>query len=264
MSYSKLNVACVVDRNYLVYATGLYLSAKATLGNFTFHLNTVNTVDTTWFEQQKDVCVYPTTVDLPTLAPVDRGEYDNEFLLHFDKSESPKITPLAAYCNNIRFEFASRLLANGVDNLLLLDADMLFNRDVSHLKFSVKEHLALQSYIDNGATRYCVEFLFIKNKPETVRLFNDLATQVHTKQGIYKWGHAKFFAEMVDSATYISKLLVSDFYRDSLYRSFSYIWTGEDYRKQQRLCDQLHQTGYLDKLKLLLRDAGLSSLYPNK
>ena len=258
MSSSHLNLACVADSTYLGYALGLFLSAKQVHGkHFTFHLQLVNTTELPISDGQLQV--YPIQCNYQHTNPTPREEYDNEFIAHYPATDSPLVSDLARFCNNARFRFLSRLLDARLDNIVMLDADMLFNQTILPLSFSVTD-VALQPYWDGTHQKYCVEFLFVKNNPRTQTFFKSFAERIELEFGLLKWGHAAFFTSALCTSN-LRILPISDLYRDSKFRPNACLWTGEDYRKMRQFTEPLNQAGYLNKLKSLLENANLSHLY---
>lgn len=253
-----INFACVSNKAYISHALGLYRSARAThkVDEFTFHLYYVGQSPCQEFASLPNVQIYYDPIKLDNRRVLSKIEHDDEFLALFPPEKELLVSQEGCYCNNIRFRFARSLLYEKLDNILLVDADMLVNRAITHLPLITRTYdVALQPYCDiqSGRMQFCVEFLYIRNTSSAQSFFTLLDQKIVDEFGIFKWGHAKFFADQVYRYP-IKWLSLPEEYRDCKHRETSFIWTGEDFRKDATLSASIGRSQYTQKLATFLNE----------
>ena len=226
-----ITIACVSDSNYIPYAQAMFNSFKHNHKQLQYHLlyvgsnkkytnRTINvSYDNTQLSDKKD-----TIKDFST--------EDNEYKQFF--TDNVMLSEKNCYCNNLRFKFISNLLDSGIKNLIFTDADMLCNRNVDFLKvISHKKDICLQSYLEDKKY-YRTNFFYVNNTLATREFFNAVAVGIEKDFGMLRWGHTKYFTQLINQSNLKVSELPEDFI-DTNYCNNSYIWSGESFRKRKDL-----------------------------
>jgi hypothetical protein len=241
-----IRVAAVSDFNYLFYIKALFTSFLKHNSNVYFYLYYVGNEEISQLLNFPNLKIYQDNIiikDNTVIKSVDTE--DVVYKKYFDQKNF--VSRKACYCNNIRFQFASKLLEENVSNFFLMDADMICNKDIQSIKvISRKYDLCIQPYFEDragninehGDKYYCVNFMYVNNTEQSRLFFNNLSKTIKEEFGIYKWGHAKFFKEQLFQYKNLKVLDMPWIYRDTNYNENSYIWSGENFRKNSKLVQQ--------------------------
>jgi hypothetical protein len=226
-----ISIACVSDLNYITYAQAMFNSFKYKHKQLQYHLlyvgnnkeytnKTINlSYDNIQLSDKKDIIK-------------DFSTEDNEYKQFF--TGNVMLSEKNCYCNNLRFKFVSNLLNTGIKNLIFIDADMLCNRNIDFLKLiSYKKDICLQPYFE-GKKYYRTNFFYINNTSPTREFFNAVAAGIEKDFGMFKWGHTKYFTELVKQSN-LKILDLPENFIDTNYSNNSYIWSGESFRKEKNL-----------------------------
>lgn len=241
-----IRVAAVSDFKYLYYIKALFTSFLKHNSNTYFYLYYVGREDISQLLSFPNLKIYQdeTTIkDKTVIKSIDTE--DTVYKQYFDHQNS--VSRKACYCNNIRFQFASKLLEENISNFFLIDADMICNKDIQSMKvISRKYDLCIQPYFEDetgsmnehGDKYYCVNFMYINNTEQSKLFFKKLSKNIKDEFGMFRWGHAKFFRDQLLKSNNLKVLDMPWIYRDTNYNKNSYVWSGENFRKNPKLVQQ--------------------------
>jgi len=226
-----ISIACVSDSGYLRYAKAMFKSFNYKhqklqkhmlyVGNKQEYVNEAINMhyDGTQLSDVKDIIK-------------DTNTEDNEYKQYF--TNSTFLSEKNCYCNNQRFKFISNLLEANTRNLIFTDADMLCNRNVDFLKaISYKRDICLQPYFEDKKY-YRTNFCYINNTPATRDFFKMVSVGIEKDFGLLKWGHTKYFTELIKQSN-LKVLDLPENFIDTNYSADSYIWSGESFRKDKNM-----------------------------
>jgi len=244
-----ISLACVADREYLPYAEAMIRSFKEFYKKANVYMLYVGSTNE---YINDDITIFYDNRTLSKKKNIlkDKNTEDNEFLTFFKKDNY--LSKKNCYCNNQRFKFISMLLEKNIKNLIFIDADMLFNKKIDFLKIiSYKKDILLQPYYDNGIF-YKTNFLYINNTLKTKNVFKYISKNLEKEFGLYTWGHTKYFSKIIKTFD-LNIVELPENFIDTNYTDNSYVWSGENFRKNKKLVKQsTNNFKYIKKYKSYL------------
>lgn len=244
-----ISLACVTDKEYLPYTNAMISSFKNYHKEVEIYIHYIGNKNEF---TNNTVNIFYENINLSTKKNIIKNIdfEDNEFLNFF--THKNVLSKKNCYCNNQRFMFINNLLEQNIKNLIFIDADMLFNKNVDFLKtITYKKDVGLQSYFDKE-NYYKTNFMYINNTAKSRKVFNYISKNIDSEFGLYTWGHTKYFSNVIKLFDLNIAKLPENFV-DTNYYDNSYVWSGENFRKNPKLVKQSTKNfKYIEKYKSYL------------
>jgi len=133
------------------------------------------------------------------------------------------------YTCHSRFKNINFLLANGYNNILCLDADTVFNKNIDHIFNKIDKDLYIIPVIIDGIERIFDNegMLFINNNKNTISFFKEVYNFIFTGD---KWRNWDADADALNYIMKINPLSIGrlDYrYKDNKFNNNSYMWSGD-------------------------------------